>query len=206
MRHEGFVGRFWAPTASALAGTETAQPVFRFPTVHLAPVGFCEPIFMPSLVKDWFLLRALLVTLPGLALSRGRRQLLREMRQFDQNLMETMRRPLPLAMDKLTPSENADLPEQGDQHLIRRLGDVAILANGESGLGLCLRRSMLRYHFLRRTGLPVTINFGARMIGGKPDRPMAGHAWLTLDQAPYHEAGENWRGFTVMYSFPEDQA
>jgi hypothetical protein len=131
--------------------------------------------------------------------------LLGEMRLFDKSLARSMSQPLPLAMADLTPATLAQVPEDDEQRLIRRLGDVAILANGESGLGLCLRRSLLRYHFLRRSGLSVTINFGAKIVGGKPDRAVTGHAWLTLDQTPYHEVGDNWRGFTTMYTFPERQ-
>jgi hypothetical protein len=157
-------------------------------------------------VMDRYQLRTLLDSLPGLVLSKQQRTLFREMRLFDKTLLRKMDQPLPMAMVDLTPSVVASTPEEGEQLLICRLGDVAILANGASGLGPCLRHSLLRYHFLRRSGLRVIINFGANMVGGKTDRRVTGHAWLTLDQAPYHEAGENWRGFSVMYSFPEQQS
>jgi len=77
--------------------------------------------------------------------------------------------------------------DEGSRRLSRRLVDVAMLAYGVSGLGPCLRRSLLRYHFLRRSGFPVTINFGARVVAGKPDQAVAGHAW------PGRKAGAgNW--------------
>jgi hypothetical protein len=51
--------------------------------------------------------------------------------------------------------------------------------------------------------VPVDLQFGAKFKDGKPDRDISGHAWLTLDGRIYHEDGENWRGFTVMLSFPQ---
>jgi hypothetical protein len=79
---------------------------------------------------------------------------------------------------------------------------LAALLDRRSPLGLCLRRSLTRYHFLRRIGVPVVLQFGAKFVAGKPDREVTGHAWLTLNGRPYYEANENWRGFAVMFSFP----
>ncbi len=87
---------------------------------------------------------------------------------------------------------------------IRDLSDLTALLDRRSSLGLCLRRSLVRFHYLRRAGLPVTLKFGAKFVAGKPDREITGHAWLTLDDAPYHEADENWKGFVVMLSFPQN--
>jgi hypothetical protein len=151
---------------------------------------------------DRFHLQTLLASVPGLITSKQQRALLREMRSFDRLLPGELEGPLPSAIESLTPALNTGRPGAREQRLIRRLGDIAILLNGASGLGPCVRRSLLRFHYLRRTGLPVTINFGARMVDGKPDRAIAGHAWLTLDSVPYHEASEDWRGFEVMVSFP----
>jgi hypothetical protein len=61
---------------------------------------------------------------------------------------------------------------------------------------------MVRYHYLRRAGLPLTISFGARFTGGHADRDVTGHAWVELDGKPFHEDGENYRGFTVMLVHP----
>ena len=89
---------------------------------------------------------------------------------------------------------------------MREIVDIAALLNRRSPLGLCLRRSMTRYYFLRRAGLPVEVKFGARFKDGKPDRQVTGHAWLTLNGQPYYEADENWREFTVMLTYPESVA
>jgi hypothetical protein len=90
-----------------------------------------------------------------------------------------------------------------DASTVRRLADLAALLDRRSPLGLCLRRSLARYYFLRRAGLPVVLQFGARLRPGDAAvRDLRGHAWLTLAGRPYFEVEENWRGFTVMFCYP----
>lgn len=144
-------------------------------------------------------------TLPGLLLNPQRRALFHEMQTFCRNLPMALKGPLPEALQRLTPITNHPSPITNEP-IIRRLADLAALLDRRSPLGLCLRRSLVRYHFLRREGLPVRLRFGAKFVGGKPDRDVTGHAWLTLDGQPYHEAGENWRGFAIMFSFPNSNA
>ncbi len=83
------------------------------------------------------------------------------------------------------------------------MADVVAWLDRASPLGYCLRQSLTRYRVLRRIDLPLVVHFGARFVDGKPDREISGHAWLTLNGEPYHELTENWRGFTVMWSYPE---
>jgi len=142
-----------------------------------------------------------LITLPGLIISRQQRVLFREMRSFEHGLPAALKAPLPAALQSLTPAPVA--PTVREQ-AIRRLADLAALLDRRSPLGLCLRRSLTRYHFLRRAGVPVVLHFGAKFVDGKPDRDVTGHAWLTLNDQVYHERGENWRNFTAMLSFPQD--
>ena len=155
-----------------------------------------------------------LVALPGLTVSRPRRALFREMRAFTRNLPALLKAPLPEAMQRILPTGvEAHLPPQRSgagsagiisERTIRDLADLAALLDRRSPLGVCLRRSLTRYHFLRREGVPVVVHFGAKFVGGKADRDISGHAWLTLDGQVYHEADENWLGFTVMLSYPQD--
>ena len=162
-----------------------------------------------------------LVTLPGVLFSRQRRALFREMRAFTRSLPDVLKAPLPDAMkqiasagveasagDRLTPrgrfAEARLRSEQLDEQIARNLADVVVLLDRRSPLGLCLRRSLTRYHFLRRAGVPVVVHFGAKFVNGQADRDIAGHAWLSLNGQAYHESDENWRGFTVMLSFPQD--
>ena len=141
-----------------------------------------------------------LAALPGLMISAQRRALFREMRAFARGLPATLKSPLPVAMQRITPSPHS--PGESED-AVRDLADLTALLDLRSSLGLCLRRSLTRYHFLRRAGVPVVVRFGAKFVDGKPDREITAHAWLTLDGNPYHEADENWRGFTVMITWPE---
>ena len=138
--------------------------------------------------------------LPAL-LEPRRRALWREMRAYVKELPAVLGRPLPEAVAAQTPATpDLALPAAS----VRRLADAAALWERRSPVGLCLRRSLLRYHFLRRAGLPLVINFGARFAGSVADRDVAGHAWVTLHGRPYHEEGENWQGFAVMMRYPAE--
>ena len=139
-------------------------------------------------------------TLPVLLFDARQRRLFDEMRAFTRRLPQALAAPLPEALAALTPP-TSDLGLQTSA--LRRLADLAALLDRHSPLGLCLRRSLMRYYFLRRAGLPLVLNFGARFKGGVADREITGHAWVTLDGQPYFEDGENWRGFTVMLKYPQ---
>lgn len=139
-----------------------------------------------------------LSTLP-LLLHPARRRLWQEMRAYLRHLPTTMSAPLPAALAAQTPAA-ADLRESPDT--LRRLADSAALLDRRSPLGLCLRRSLVRYHYLRRAGVPLAISFGARFVAGQADRDVTGHAWVEQDGQPYYEDGENYKGFTVMLRYP----
>lgn len=140
-------------------------------------------------------------TLPILLFDARQRRLFDEMRAFTRRLPQALAAPLPEALAALTPP-TSDLGLQISA--LRRLADLAALLDRRSPLGLCLRRSLVRYHFLRCAGLPLVLNFGARFKGGVADREITGHAWVTLHGQPYFEDGENWQGFTVMLRYPVD--
>ncbi len=140
-------------------------------------------------------------TLPALLFNPRLRSLLAEMRAFCHHLPSALKGSLPEALQQLTPAADNVLTDVGADY-VRNMADLAALLDRRSPLGLCLRRSLTRYHFLRRIGVPVVLQFGAKFVAGKPDREVGGHAWLTLNGRPYYEADENRRGFTVMFSFP----
>jgi len=136
-----------------------------------------------------------------LLLTPQRRALWKEMRACGRELPKTLEPPLPQALAGLTPaSPDLVFPVS----TVRLLADAAALFERRSPLGLCLRRSLVRYHFLRRAGVPLILNFGARFKAGsgQPDREVTGHAWVTLNGQPYFEDGENYRGFTVILKYP----
>jgi hypothetical protein len=130
-----------------------------------------------------------------------------EMRAFARGLPDTLNQPLPEALAAHTPGTvDLALPEME----VRRLADAAALFERGSPLGLCLRRSLLRYHFMRRAGVPLAIHFGARFKpglagAGHSQGPITGHAWVTLRGQPYFEDGENYRGFAEMFVYPNDR-
>ena len=142
-----------------------------------------------------------LSVLPRLIARREERVLLREMQAMARRLPGILEAPLPQAMAELAPEPGAG--GSRDAGTVRRLADVAALLERRSPLGICLRRSLLRYHFLRRAGVPLVVQFGARFAQKQVGREIAGHAWVTLDGEPYYERSDNWQGFAVIYRWPE---
>lgn len=149
-------------------------------------------------------LKLIFARLPGLIVFPTHRKSLAEMIGFCRSLPEIMRNPLPEALLRITPENTLDSQPWKNERLIRQLADMASLLDRRSPLGLCLRRSLTRYHFLRSTGVPVHVHFGAKLRDGSGDRHLAGHAWLSLNKIPYHESKRNWKGFTALLTFPED--
>lgn len=136
-----------------------------------------------------------LVLLAALA-SGPRRRLWREARALARTLPAQLEHPLPAAMQALTP---AAVPSPLDADAIRRIVDAVAAWGGGRPLGSCLRRSLLRYYFLQRAGLPVVVTFGAR----RRSDALNGHAWLTLHGQPYYEQPEHYHPYTVMWSYPD---
>ena len=150
-------------------------------------------------LKNWWFA---FISLPGLLLYAKRRQLLITMHRFSQQLAQTMQQPIPQAMQQITPNGST---QTADPHTVRQLADLAALLDRHSPLGICLRRSLVRYHFLRQAGVPLNVVFGAQFDNGRhATSSIAGHAWTTLNHTPYYEADENWRNFTPMFTWPED--
>lgn len=127
------------------------------------------------------------------------RQLVSEALHLARLLPAQLDQPLPIALARLTP---APAPQALDPRTIREIVDALTAFGAGRPLGICLRRSLLRYYFLRRAGLPVVVNFGARRLGDA----LGGHAWLTLDGEPYYEPPENYQRYVLMLSFPPDAA
>jgi hypothetical protein len=146
--------------------------------------------------------------LPGLVGHMQQRQLLGEMRALARQLPFILKQPIPQAMaqlEKMVAERPYPLPPESQT---RQLADLASLLERRSPLGLCLRRTLLRYRFLHELNVPVSVLFGAKFAPGEaPDvRKITGHAWLTLAERPYHEADENWQGYTVMLRWPTASA
>jgi hypothetical protein len=140
---------------------------------------------------------------------------------FSRSLPQQFDQPLPTMMAGLTPGEPANrrIGEWADWGAsptpsklsaietltagqIRTLADAVAAWHLSSPLGICLRRSLLRYYFLRQAGLPVQIVFGARLKSNQEGGGIGGHAWLTLNNAPYFENPQDYAGFAPMYVYP----
>lgn len=143
-----------------------------------------------------------LKVLPRTLIDPQRRQFFQEMRAFSKHLPITLKASLPQALQAITPTAASKL---NSEQAVREMADVVALLDRSSPLGLCLRRSLTRYHFLRRSNVPVTLHFGAKLIGGQPDRSITGHAWLTVNDQIYFEDSENYLGFTVMLTYPQSE-
>jgi hypothetical protein len=131
----------------------------------------------------------------------ARRAVLGQMVAFSRALPTRFDHPLLEMMAALTPT-TTDLPLPATE--IRRLTDAVAAWHLVSPVGICLRRSLLRYYFLRRAGLPVVIVFGARIKPTTEGGGIGGHAWLTLHGQPYFESSRNYQGFAVMVVFPKE--
>ena len=151
--------------------------------------------------------RTLAATLPPLAravVSSEGRAMLAEVRRVQRSLPERYQAlSLPDFLAELTPA-TPDW-QQRNQEQVRALVDALAFWDRRSPFGICLRRSLLRYHFLRRTGLPLGIVLAVR-IRHSPEQPgLAGHAWNLLHGQPYYERPENIKGFTEIYRWPEEK-
>lgn len=134
-------------------------------------------------------------TLIGVMPSATQRKLWREAWQFSRGLDAALQGvPLPDFMQRITPVVDLSLPHD----TVRRIADAVAYLDRACALGICLHRSLLRYHFLRRAGLPVVIQFGVRR---KTDG-IGGHAWLNLYGEPYHELAADYAPFVVVYHYP----
>ncbi len=134
------------------------------------------------------------------------------MRALGRQLPTILKQPIPQAMAQLESMVAEQPPHlRGDKPFplpsptkTRQLADLAALLDRHSPLGLCLRRSLLRYYYLSQLDVPLTLLFGAKFApGDAPDtKKVTGHAWLVLAERPYYEAEENWRDYTVMLRWP----
>lgn len=130
------------------------------------------------------------------AMANGqRRNLVQETLALARELPGRLDQPLPAALQALTPPAQ---PQFLEHDTVREIVDALTAFGAGRPLGICLRRSLLRYYYLRRAGLPLVIHFGARRLGDD----IAGHAWLTLDGQPYHERPEHTQAHTLMWSYP----
>ncbi len=158
---------------------------------------------MPALNSLARSLSALSVLARAQMTSEGR-AMLREMRRVQAEMPARYAAlPLPQFLAELTP-QRADWADR-DEDEVRALVDALAIWDRRSPFGVCLRRSLLRYHFLRRVGLPLGVILAMRKRREGEPPGLAGHAWTTLNGQPWHERPEDMAGFTVVYRWPDDR-
>ena len=146
---------------------------------------------------------ATLLTLARAQVQQPGREMLAEMRKVQRALpsrYETL--SLPEFLSELTPA-SADWSHKNPEQ-VRKLVDALAFWDRSSPFGICLRRSLLRYHFLRRVGIPVGIIFAMRTRQAHEAPGLAGHAWNILHEKPYHERPQDMIGFTEVYRWPPE--
>jgi hypothetical protein len=109
---------------------------------------------------------------------------------------------LPLVLDRLTPRSMRGRPDEAVMGDLVYYVDRWLQLFPYNKKGNCFPRSLALYWFARRLGYPVLFQCGVR----KEVSNLDGHAWLTLDQQPFHEIGQHWQRFTVTFSYPPDAA
>ena len=145
--------------------------------------------------------------LPGLITSPQQRQLLAEMGQLSRKLPHLLQMPIPQTMAELETARLERPFPLPSETKTRQLADLAALLDRRSPLGLCLRRSLLRYRYLHELNVPVTVLFGAKFAPGESPntKKVTGHALLVLVELPYHEDDEHWQGYTVILRWPKGE-
>jgi hypothetical protein len=136
--------------------------------------------------------------------SHDQRMLFSEMRHFAEGLPLRLKTPIEQAMAELSKESLLGLPDLLTENQVRNLADFSAIMYRQGSIGYCLQRSLTRYHYLRRIGLPLIIHFGARTAEAD-DLALSGHAWLSYNGEPYYEHEDNWKGYTIMLSFPREK-
>jgi hypothetical protein len=157
-------------------GLETANAGILFEACYT------EPIMIRTMEKYWTVLRVGLVVSWIRLLLRGK--------------------SLPLMLDRLNPRSMAGRPDEAVMGDLVSYVDRWLQLFPYNKKGNCFPRSLALYWFARRLGYPVLFHCGVR----KEVSNLDGHAWLTLDRQPFHEAGQHWQRFTVTFSYPQDLA
>ncbi len=120
---------------------------------------------------------------------------------------------IPKLMKVLTPRnlkgyKNMDLEKT--KHKIVKFTDFILGLNFWIYKSICLKRSLVLYHFLRKLGINVHICFGVKYNSELSDREakkkLEGHAWLLYNGDILLEKNiEMTKTYKVTYCFPEER-
>jgi hypothetical protein len=118
---------------------------------------------------------------------------------------------VPRLMRTLTPCAAKSNNRRHDQELrdkIVKYTDYILSRNFWVYRSTCLKRSLILYHFLRKTGIDLQICFGVRYKKDSAEamrkRKIEGHAWLLHSGDIFLETNsEMTKTYTMTYCFPE---
>ena len=121
--------------------------------------------------------------------------------------------PVPQLMKMLTPKDLKTCKNMNqDQYIgkVTRFTDYLLGLNFWMYKTTCLKRSLVLYHFLRKSGINVQICFGVRYneqsLLGEARKKLEGHAWLLHDGKVVLEKDIlQPQGYKAMYYFPEEK-
>jgi len=120
---------------------------------------------------------------------------------------------LPRLMKVLTPGDlkvYKNLDSEMAKEKVVKFTDYILSRNFWIYKTKCLKRSLVLYHFLRKSGISVHICFGVRYNEELPDREakkkLEGHAWLLYNGYIFLEKNiEMTKTYRVTYCFPEEK-
>jgi hypothetical protein len=115
-----------------------------------------------------------------------------------------LRLPLLWLLSLLTPRQSktqGDIPRVRPQQ-VRLFTDYWLtrpwLQRGQT----CMTRTLLRYYFLRRAGVPVRIQIAVKREHGQSEHgQLVGHSWLESPDPHFDEHGSA-NEFTIIYTYP----
>jgi hypothetical protein len=94
--------------------------------------------------------------------------------------------PLDRLVERLGRQRSPRRPDAVQQQAIMERVDALLGRLPPPWRKTCLTRSVVLYHLLRRSGVPVELCIGVR----RDDQEFAAHAWLEREGRPYMELGE----------------
>jgi len=109
---------------------------------------------------------------------------------------------LPRVLNKLTPEHLKGEPDVASLDRLNYYIDRWLQVVPYNRKGNCFPRSLALYWYAWRHGYPVQFHCGVRMGYVK----LEGHAWLTLHGEAFRELTQQWKTYTVTYSYPPDTA
>ncbi|MDR4504398.1 MAG: lasso peptide biosynthesis B2 protein [Candidatus Scalindua sp.] len=120
---------------------------------------------------------------------------------------------LPGLMRVFTPrtlkiNKSSDSEEFQDK--VVRFTDYVLSLKYFTGKNPCLKRSLVLYHLLRKSGMEVSLCLGVRfnrmLPAGSPQKRLEGHAWLLYKGRIFLEKNsEAVKSYKITYIFPEEE-